>query len=246
LYVSKTVSIYILKLLNMIIFEKQIIEGLDDFDSAKTFSNMRFENCEFIGCMFSSTMDFKLRSIARNIEFKNCSARGVGIGPGIIEDVLIDGLKVHGHLQTEGAVFKHVTVRGSVNRLMITPYYDLYGRFPEVRRSFDNANAEYYEKIDWALDISEAKFNDCDIRGIPAKLIIRDNETQVVIKRQKVADGEWMKLDLSKTHWDTSISHFLDSQDEDCVLVAPKRNRKFKELLNGLKLLREAGFAESD
>jgi hypothetical protein len=71
-------------------------------------------------------------------------------------------------------------------------------------------------------------------------------ETQVVIKREKALLEEWKKLDLSKTDWKTSIEFFLERGDEDVVLAAPKRYSKYDDLLNGLKVLRDAGVAESD
>jgi hypothetical protein len=39
---------------------------------------------------------------------------------------------------------------------------------------------------------------------------------------------------------------FIESGDPDEVLVAPKRHRRFKDDLAGLKLLRSAGVAEPD
>lgn len=57
---------------------------------------------------------------------------------------------------------------------------------------------------------------------------------------------DWSKLDLSKTHWEIALEWFLESGAPDEVLVAPKRHRKFKDHLAGLKLLRKAGVAEPD
>jgi len=51
-------------------------------------------------------------------------------------------------------------------------------------------------------------------------------------------------LDLSKTHWAVSLDLFLKRGDQDVVLVAPKRNKNFLDLLAGLKTLRDAGVAE--
>ncbi len=69
---------------------------------------------------------------------------------------------------------------------------------------------------------------------------------QVVITQAKAAQGEWRKLDLSKTYWGVAIQEFLRDGDPDLVLVAPKRSKKFRDLLAGLKLLRDAGVAEPD
>jgi hypothetical protein len=111
---------------------------------------------------------------------------------------------------------------------------------------FDAANAQYYASLDWALDIREGFFGECEIQGIPAQLVIRDTETQVIVTRAKAAMGEWRKLDLSQTHWAASLQFFLERGEQDVVLVAPKRHKKFKHLLDGLRLLRNAGVAEPD
>jgi hypothetical protein len=77
-------------------------------------------------------------------------------------------------------------------------------------------------------------------------LIRRDPATQVVVTRDKAMQGTWRNVDLSGTHWATSLQFMLNRGDEDIVLVAPKRHRKFKVLLDGLKRLRDAGVAEPD
>ena len=117
---------------------------------------------------------------------------------------------------------------------------------PKHQAAFDQANAEYYKTVDWALDISEARFYECDIRGVSASLIIRDPETQVVVTREKALQGKWKELDLSKTYWAGWIDLFLQSGEPDVVLVAPKRYPKYQDWLDGLKMLRDAGVAEPD
>lgn len=227
-------------------FENQTFEFFEDADSGYLFSDLIFTKCHFVGCRFSSTQEIRLRSTAKNIQFNNCEITGGSIGAGIVEDIIIDGLKAHNHLQTFGTVFKHVAIKGEINKLMLTPYVDVFGHFPDVQKSFDVANRKYYENVDWALDISEAHFIDCDIRGIPARLIKRDEQTQVVIKREKALEGKWKEIDLSETHWKTAIEFFLADGYEDCVLLAPKQSRKFKVLLDGLNKLRDNGIAELD
>jgi hypothetical protein len=59
-------------------------------------------------------------------------------------------------------------------------------------------------------------------------------------------EGKWRRLDLTKTHWATSIELFLECVDPDWVLIAGKRDRNYRRLLDGLKALRDAGVAEPD
>ena len=229
--------------------ENQTLEHFNDWVSGKVFSDIEFINCSFVSCGFSliDVVNFDdldlvaLRSVARNLNFINCNVRGCYIKPGIVEDVLIDGLKLKSHMQTAGTVFKHVTLKGVIDLLMLTPYVDFSGRFPNVQRSFDEANREYYKNVDWALDISEAQFKDCDIRAIPSRLIRRDPKTQAILTREKALEGKWKDVDLSGTHWGLSIEWLIEQGYPDKVLVAPKKSRSFRVLLEGLYRLRDAG-----
>lgn len=88
---------------------------------------------------------------------------------------------------------------------------------------------------------------EADIRGIPARLIRRDPETQAVVARQKAIEGGWREVNLDGTWWQASIEFMAtDSNDPDVVLVAPKRHPRFRDLLQGIQLLRKAGVAEPD
>lgn len=235
-------------------YENETIEFFKDWSSGRVFSDLHFVACHFVGCNFSSVdianLDNRdlvaLRSVARNVRFENCDFAGCEVGPGIVEDCVIEDAKLWNHLQTRGTAFKHVTIRGVVDKVMITPYVDFIGRFPGVQTQFYKANQEYYQNVDWALDISEGLFRDCDVRGIPASLIRRDPLTQAVLTREKAISGEWRDLKLGSGHWPTVFQLFLDEGYSDCVLVAPKRARNFKVLLEGLHRLRDAGIAEVD
>ncbi len=227
-------------------FDRQEFRSFHDRNSGRVFADLCFKYCRFVSCSVSTTLNPRKRSIVQNICFYGCEVRGCMINPAIVEDVLISSLKTHTLLQTWGAVFKHVKLEGNIGRIMISPFIAPGVAKPHQQAAFDKANAEYYQQVDWALDISEARFYECEIQRVPALLIKRDAETQVIITREKALSDEWRKLDLSKTHWRTSIEFFLERGDPDVVLVAPKRHPKFNDLLDGLKMLRDAGVAEPD
>ncbi len=154
-------------------------------------------------------------------------------------------LRQIGIFQIWGAAFKHLTLKGKIGRVMFSPAVAPATATREQQQAFDDANAEFYKNVDWAMDISEGEFEECDIRNVPANLVRRDPETQVIVTRAKAARGEWRRLDLSKTYWAASLDLLLNRGDQDVVLVAPKRNKtKFSALLDGLKMLRDAGVAE--
>jgi hypothetical protein len=163
-----------------------------------------------------------------------------------LENIVVDGLRVSDAFITWACVFRHVTLRGVIGRIIVNSNWGATGVESAQLREFDDANAAYYESVDWALDISEGKFVDLDIRGIPAALIKRDPVSQVVVRREKVMEGKWRELDLAGTHWRTALELFLKWGHPDDVLVAPKRSAKYKILQKGLDKLREAGVAEPD
>jgi hypothetical protein len=114
-----------------------------------------------------------------------------------------------------------------------------------LQKAFDEANSIYYSSVDWALDIREAQFEEADLRGIPARLILHDPETQFILTREKALEGRWKEVDLSGTHWKTSIEFFLEETNaSDEILVAPKRHPRYRPLLAGLWALRDAGVLE--
>ncbi len=187
-----------------------------------------------------------MRSTVRNTRLIQCEESGGWLDAAIVEDSLVDGLKTHGVLQTWGAVFKHVTLRGKIGRVMISDRIASAKAPPNVQRVFDETNADYYSKIDWALDISEGEFEELDIRGVPALLIRRDPATQAIVTHEKALLGQWQKLDLSGTYWPEAIEQLVKRGDPAKVLVAARRARDFEALVDGLRKLRDAGVAEPD
>jgi hypothetical protein len=228
----------------MKLFQNQTFERFYDQDSAALFSGVEFLKCKFVSCAISITLNPKLRSTVRGIKIVKCEALACSIKSAIIEDVTIDDFKTPRLFQAWGAVFKYVILKGKIGRVMFSPIVFPGKATKEQQQAFDDANATYYKTVDWAMDISQGEFTECDLRGVPGHLIRRDPETQVLVTRVKALQGEWRNLDLSKTYWGVSLDLFLAGNNEAVVLVAPKRSKKFPDLLAGLKLLRDAGVAE--
>lgn len=228
------------------IFERQEFNHFLDRDSGAVFEDVEFRRCSFIGCSISTTRNPALRSTVRNVRLVGCEQRGCSLDAAVLEEVLVEGLKTHGLFQAWGAVYRHATLRGRIGRVMTSPLIAPGWASAEEQRAFAAANAAYYATVDWALDISEGEFEECDLRGVPARLVRRDAATQVVVTRDKAMQGLWRQLDLKKTYWATSLEFLLERGEPDVVLVAPKRDRRFRDLLDGLQLLRDAGVARPD
>lgn len=236
----------------MRIFDKETFSRFDDRDSGRCFENAVFRECFFDDCCVSITEVPELRSTFRNMRFENCSQLSCSIGAAIVEDVVVDGLKNQGDMfQTFGAVFKHVELRGNFDSIMITNDllpFDFFCQEASERRvkNFREANRRFYCTVDWALDISKGEFRELALRGVPARLIRRDPETQIVITRQRAMKGDFRELKFLELVTPYSIQYMLDEGWEDFVFVAPKRRREFRNVLADIKLLRKAGIAEPD
>ena len=232
------------------VFENQTFERFFEDGCGAVYSDFVFRRCTFVNCAVSITRNPALRTTVRNVQIIDCVRKRdpAGFPCAIVEDCLIENLKIEELLQTWGAAFKHVTLRGKIGPLMLSNCLCPTSTTTDaMQRAFEEANTAYYANVDWALDISKAEFTeDCDIRGIPARLIRRDPDTQVVITRERAMRGEWRNLDLHQTYWRAGIEFMLERGDADVVLVAPKRAKDFEHLLRGLQLLREAGVAEPD
>lgn len=225
-------------------FRNRTFDSVFDRDSAAVFGDMEFDRCCFKNCSISITFDPKLRSTVRNVRLADCKLHACSLSSAVIQDVTVDGLKTNGLFQAWSPVFRHVTFKGYIEDVMISHMVAPGIATAEQQRAFDEANEAFYADVDWALDIKEAEFGDLDLRGVPAKLIKRDPETQVIVTRAKAMKGDWRNLDLTGTHWRVSLEGLLKDGHMDTVLIAPKRHKKFKALLRGLQLLREAGVAE--
>jgi hypothetical protein len=129
---------------------------------------------------------------------------------------------------------------------MIKPNPTVIGIREKYCQQFATDNASHYRHMDWALDIREAEFVEADIRGIPARLIRRDRPSQVIVTRGKALEGMWQQLDLKDTYWPIALKLFLEREDDDVVLVAPKAHNNYEAYLGGLERLRKAGVAEPD
>jgi len=210
---------------------------------------MQFEGCTFSNCALSLTKDINLRSTVSNVDVNNCAVSGCNIGPAIFENVQVTGLSTADLLIVWGAIFNRVTLSGPIGKVKLNQYVHPVDRTEPTQGPFDEHRKKFYESIEWALDISGAEFKEFELRGIPAKLIRRDTETQVVVTRERAQKLGWEdELDPSNKLWPFMIKLFLSDGDKDMVLVAPKGavKKKRDELIRGLQELRALGVAEPE
>lgn len=232
-------------------FEKQEFHNRLDPDAILSFSDLEFFKCKFLGGGFGYryTPDFSRRTGARNIHIINCESRKFGIGPALLEDIYIENFRCD-LVTVWGALFKHVTIKGRCDSLML---HGITGR-GEMEPGgkgvlpYRALCDEFYATVDWALDIREAEFEDFWIRtrGVPSHLVRRDPETQAVIRRDKAIGGKWRDIGLCALT-QIMFKEFMRDELDSFILVAPKRHKRdFQDVLADIRRLREAGIAEAD
>jgi hypothetical protein len=231
----------------MIGYKNQTFRKLYDHGGALCLENMRFESCMFESCAISLTKDVGLRSTVRNVSVENCAANGCGIGPAIFENVTVEGLATNDLLIIWAATFHHVKLAGDIGKIKINSSAHFVDKSEATQGPFTRSREELYRSIDWALDITEARFKGFDVNGIPARLFRRGPESQAVVTRDRVAAEGGQRIAKAEGNpWLPWIRGVLSHGSSDGVLVtplgAPKKKRD--EFLQGLRQLRELGIVE--
>lgn len=221
-------------------------------DGGAVLEDMKFHKCSFIHSGISLTSDLNRMSKVRNIELTDCNFDGCQTGPMVLSNVTISNLKTSDLFIVWCPYLDQVKLSGTVGRMKINATADPSTFGNDKQKPFDDYRAKFYSNVDWALDISEARFKEFDIDGVPSRLVRRDPESQIIVTRERalyVATLGWeTKLKLSDTHLPFTINQFLSDGDAEIILVAPLGAAKAERdsMLQGLRELRSIGMAEPD
>ena len=206
-----------------------------------------FEHCAFDNCLVRRPTDPTARAVVRNVRFSDVSHRSCWVNGALIEDTSLDGLKALSDMPLflSGCAFGRGALSGSISHIKFNRSLGV-GTSVAQQESWDAANAAHYAQLDWALDISKARFTSViDLGALPGSLIRRDPETQVLVSRVRLEQADWLALDYGATVYGMLLSSFLtDSRYDDVVLVAARGNRKFKEQMVVLTEMRARGLAQ--
>jgi hypothetical protein len=192
--------------------------------------------CSFDGCEIVC-LDFAKRTKVERVVAERCAVKNSTVRGAIFRHCRAEHLRSWGTLRVLSCMFDGVTLTGRFDRLMIMPTWA-----PETK-AFDAALAKEQAAVDWALDIAGAEVHELDIRGIPADLIRRDEETQALVRASVVRDADWQSVVGGIAY--ASIDVMLEQGDPSCVIVAPKRKKdQFADVMGQIRALRKAGLAE--
>jgi len=233
-------------------FRGETFHRLFDHGGKLRIEEMRFTECIFERCGLSLTVDIWKMSEVHAVELVKCTMNRCQTGPMIVSDVAVSNLKTDDLLILWCPYLDRVILSGAIGKMKINETADPSTFGNDKQKAFYDFRGRFYARVEWALDISEARFKEFDVRGVPGRLIRRDPESQILVTRERaleVATPGWeKKLDPSNKLWPFMINLFLSDRDSDTVLVAPLGAAKAKRdpLLKGLRELRMIGLAEPD
>jgi hypothetical protein len=231
----------------MKVFEGREFADVYDDASGGVFRGFRFIDCAFVSCWLSISDDADKRTTFRDVELVGASHINCGLNSAVVEDVIVEGLtSKRDPLFCRGAVFKHVVLRGDVDRIVLKPHPISGAEDQAVAKSFSEFRRAYYSDVDWALDISEVSCVELNIHSIPGDLVRRDPRTQAIVRRDSISANLLSGISWLGPEFTMSLELFLNRGDEDVVLIAPKKKPQFSRLVDEIERLRDAGIADRD
>ena len=223
----------------------------------------RFEGIEALDCAIVGRMPLPEVpgdwNIVRDCRAERCSTNSLGLSGVAFERCEIDGYGTVGRFKVFlfACVFFRTVLRGTLPHVGFEPYYLTPGtsidlpahsfslRYdPDIQRRWEEAMSIYYEGVDWALDIEQARFRTfMAFPGVPGHLILRDPEHQILVKRERMRDDQLREIPRSAPL--LAIEQFLrTSPFESLVMAAPAGRAHRQAYLETFRLLRDRRIAE--
>lgn len=185
-----------------------------------------------------------------NIDLNNVSHWNCEVVGGAFDEITLRNLKKTGSapLFLNGCVFRHVTLIGNISGLKINRSELETLVSGEDRKWRDGDVKAFYSSVDWALDISKAKFpNGATFEAIPGDKVIRDRRTQALVRREALSATNWRALDYGQTAIDIAIGWFETGSLFDAVVIVPRSSSKHCAADAAvIEMLRHHGVAEPD
>ncbi len=188
-----------------------------------------FLRCTFRHCRVGAPDE---PTTVRGVRFERCTFERNFLQNLAIEECSFEHVKLMGGWTSiEGIDLRRVVIAGPVDGTLI------FQKLPPTLLARSGVD-------DWALDLSRGRFSGIELRGIPSRLVRRDPETQVVVRRERLLDGRYRTLPIGA--FVITLGWIAEGELEDGVVIANVRGRKRAEEVEALALLRREGIAEQD
>jgi hypothetical protein len=214
----------------------QTIAYVNLIGAQREYGDVRLAGCTLKWCRLVQADDPGLSLVVRNAVIDRCRMEGCVAAAVYFEDVTVDTLQFTRPLLLSGCVFKHVTLRGKIGPVMAIPPNPM----SPLKSQFAASIVERYKDVDWALDISGAVFSDADFFYVPGELIRRDENTEVLLRREAFGDLDPRGLPGYAGIW---ASRFESTPFDSIVGIAPKGSKNFMKVMADIEWLHRQGFA---
>ena len=158
----------------------------------------------------------------------------------LFDDVTVTDIRGGGRAPSFlwACAYHHVTLRGSIGGLMFR--WQLNFKQDEgMSASYHEANLALYESMDWAIDVSEAKFTSTEsLIGIPPHLVRRDPATQFLLTR---TPAEVILRDRPHSVWSVIAERLIDSGMPGVVVAVGGRGERLRADLDAARTLTDEG-----
>jgi hypothetical protein len=217
-------------------FINEKISNIRIIGSAKEYSGMRMLNSKFTGCTIAQFDDPKMTLKVRNVEVERCQLDRCTVQQVFFEEMSVDTVEMAQVQRLYGCVFRHVTLRGKIGPIVtMGPHSGLVNRQDYIAGIVDS-----YNSVDWALDIRDAEFSDASFYYVPGHLVRYDNDTQILLRREKFAEVNRSELPSYANIW---AGRFNETPFDSFIAVAPKRSKNFRKYMENIDWLHNAGLA---
>jgi hypothetical protein len=138
-----------------------------------------------------------------------------------------------------GCVYSRVTLRGRMGGLWFWHRVNCHDDDPQLEAAYRAANDAEYRTIDWALDITEAKFGHYFwLAGVPTSLIRRRPEVHFVLTREAALV---LAQDADQTIWSGTAQHLVELGFPEALIVVGGSAKVLRADLGAAQRLRDRG-----
>ena len=171
--------------------------------------------------------------LMKNCEFNNC---GISLTAEINQRSTVSNIEL----------FNRVKIDGKIGRLKINTRIHAPDATETQQKHFDDFRRDFYQNIDWAIDIRDAHPQLLEIKGIPSEKIIFNPAHCVPLNRSSAKKSilEIAKSSSTPKDWSFTISDFFeDAEADELILIAPtgKSKKAASPYLDVIRLIRDSG-----
>lgn len=203
------------------------ISGLSILTKGEVIENGSIWGTSLNNCSIHPPADPGDRAILRHISLTRIEHYANRAWGAFFDDITVTDIRSPGIIRTFmwGCAYRHVTLRGWIGGLMFR--WQLHFRDDRrMEKRYQKANAKLYESMDWAIDVSEAKFTALEsLLGIPPHLVRRDPAAQFLLTR---ASAEVILRDKPRSIWSVVAERLIESPMPGVITIVGSGSQRHK------------------